>query len=646
MMNSALVLIEYKDKKNWVTELEQKEVIWDDYSNKLKLERVQPHYVAPTIVTDIWNGKESDIQHVTHESYYFQMFIRESEIEFVQKLKSCSDIKITQKYVNESGLIVENEFILDTTKSDLLQISDPERASDTTGWKVDVIFATNRTVINKADPINFTNRITFSTSNNWQLIFEDQINGKIAKLDEFNIAALNSGSLQKYKRVGDSWVAIGNSKTIITHGSDSDIIGLDSNSVALVSSGQGILVKYTFSSSNWNQVGNSLDTAGLTSLPGIASFSSSRVVIWNEIAATLTAYDFDGTNWAQVGNSVITTSGSSTYIDAMSSTKLALYDVQVGLSSYDFDGVNFTIDQIIAYSSSGSGALCALSTTRVALINNNNDELRSYTLSGAWSQDAGSLSITGTSVTELVGLNSNELFATAGTSGNYTYGISQYFTDFSVLDWNKEVDDVIVDWWDGTQKIAQRINKNGLQAVFYLLNSEHDLFIEKLKESITTEINGIAITEVEFELIPEIAEDYYKIIVRGVKASGGTIVSTFLDKLDGTYTLAGISPVWSYTTGWFPQFITEDPINNTTSNLTGINTPTKTITKIIKQIKFYRNRSDIFDIKKDFEKWGTIELNDGTGAVAVKEMRPANPEEIGIDLYELAIDCLIDTETI
>jgi hypothetical protein len=156
-----IIEIQYKDKLNWKS-VSGKEIDWTNYSKKYKKERIQPYYIAPEIITDVWNGEENDIQHLSWTSYYFEIFIKESEIDFLRQLKSCSNINIIQ-YSDDLGSIINKSYEnIDLIKADLFEIQEPERASDTSGWKVAIIFRTERTIINKALPVNNTNNISFN----------------------------------------------------------------------------------------------------------------------------------------------------------------------------------------------------------------------------------------------------------------------------------------------------------------------------------------------------------------------------------------------------------------------------------------------------------------------------------------------------
>ncbi len=138
----------YYDDVNWVS-VTSKEVNWTNPSKKYKPERVQPAYVEPTIVRDINNGQEHDVQHIIHEGKSAEIYIKESEIHDIQRLKSCTNIIIKQHNKEDGVYTLDVMYTADTTISDYFIISEPERIDTTSSWKIVITFRTNRTVINK-----------------------------------------------------------------------------------------------------------------------------------------------------------------------------------------------------------------------------------------------------------------------------------------------------------------------------------------------------------------------------------------------------------------------------------------------------------------------------------------------------------------
>jgi hypothetical protein len=530
-MNS-ITEIQYKGKFTWVSE-SGKETTWDTLSKKYKPGRIQPNYVAPTVVKDTWNGKESDIQHISWTSYFFEMFIKESEIEFLRQLKSSDTVNIIQ-YSDDSGTVINKSFEnIDLTTSDFLDISDPERAADTSGWKVSVIFRTERTVLSKALPVLNTNNISFQNSETWQFEsgspFQMTLNTKIDALDSFSIAHINWTSnpqyLTKYENIDGAWVIIGNTLTEDFGGVGvyRDVAALDANNVAILISAD--VAKYTFDGTDWSLVGNR------TPLPA-ASFPFGRITALSEsrIAAIdtegeLIVMDFDGTDWSQVGSTFNIPAGGSGSrdISTLASSKIAyIDDISSVLRSYDFTGFTWTLDENLSISTNGEVSIGSLSSTRV--ITNVRDGgftfngVRSYELTGSgWVEEPGFLSISVTTLyPDITGLDYFNAFATAANdTGIYNHDASAYYTDFDVIDWVKLTEDIFSNWKGNNSEVVQSISKTGVQIPIYLNTSDADQFIEDFKGSKKTTINGVIVDEIENES-SEVAEDLTKIIARGV----------------------------------------------------------------------------------------------------------------------------------
>jgi hypothetical protein len=625
-----IIEIQYKDKSDWQS-VSGKQISWANYSKKYKEERIQPYYVAPFIVTDVWDGKESDIQHVRWTSYYFQLLIKESEIEFINQLKSCSNINIIQYQENDSGLIINNSFEnIDLIKSEYLSISEPERVGQTTGWKVDIVFRVDRTVINKALPIDNTNNIRFQ-NNQWKNDFVSAIFDRVTNLSSTRVCTSSFGLLQTYDIINDSYVSVGNS---LDTSFDADISALDSTSIALVNDANQ-LSKYSFDGTDWSLTGNTFALAGVIS-PRITSLSSSRVAIYDDGTDTIRAYDFDGTNWSLVGSALSITAGVAD-IAAMTSSKIALLDpTSKELRDYNFNGSTWSVNQTIVTTINGTVSIAKLESDRVAICSSTEKVLKSYKLDSSWSIESGSLSISvgGAVMSEI---DTDKIFLSAGSNaGNYSYGIYDYYSDYDVLDWEKTTENTEISWHDGTIKYGQLISKTGKEYVHYILTENHDTFINDLKKAKETSVNGTIISEVSFEKLL-IAEGLYKIIVRGV--SDVTVnTNYFNDNQTYNITIDGTP----YYTDYLPQLISESPDINTTENQTGINTSTKSITKQVKQYKFYLNESDAFLLKAAFESRATTKTADGSN---VLEEREVSPEKIGLDsnLYEVVVNCLLST---
>lgn len=745
-----IIEIKYRDKTEWVTAATGDQISWTSYSKKYKKERIQPFYVTPDIIRDTWNAKEHDVQHVSWVSYWFEIFLKESEIDFLRQIKSCSDIKIIQYAKTDAGLVINNSYEnIDLSNPDYFEIAETERVADTTGWKTSIKFRTNRTTINKSLPIDYTNRIALSTGQSNWIISETVISipGKIDSFDAFSIVSFSSSSIQKYKKTPSGWVTEGNNKVVLGFGSNQDVTVLADNSIAIIGDGLGNIARYDFDGLNWNLVGNITNLPGAYDDPHITALSSSRVAIYDNLYGNLAAVDFDGTDWAIAGTPLAVVS-SSGYVQKMTASKVAFWDAGVSLKDYDFDGANWTLNDTFALVGTGLGDICRMADDRVAIYGNTSEEISSYTLSGTWSVDTGTTNVGGTNG-GLAFIASNEVYLrTASFSGILGYGQKSYYTDFEVLEWDLPVQDINYQWKGQTDLIIQSVSKTGNEILMYFTETDYTNFIEDLKKYKQIVINNtVTISELQYES-QLIGDDLFKVIVRGVSGKivtykGDPVDNTysfvvnsityytdfnpeegvpesqnvFVDWYDGSRKLAQsvykktlsmllffndvdgqgfeqnfytgqtknlngnttqdcelvIAPVAEdyyayivtgviqnsvtshnlspgntynitiagtpYYTDYQPRLISEAPDINTVENQTGINTSTKSITKQVKQYKFYLNETNAFALKAAFETRGTVKTADGATIYEERDVPIGDP--IGVDLYEVVVNCLL-----
>jgi hypothetical protein len=288
----------------------------------------------------------------------------------------------------------------------------------------------------------------------------------------------------------------------------------------------------------------------------------------------------------------------------------------------------------------------------VALISNSTRELKAYFTSGsAWSQiyetfhlsvfewisitSTGNLNITAFSANDsrfydyfVNVFNLNELH-------NYASGTFSYFSDFEVIPINKEIPSIFVDWSDGTSKLFQTTNKSGFEFLHYLNTENSDIFIQQLKLSGNIVINGTTLREVEFTQTL-ISEDYVKLVIRGISEVEQTIFNLVSNNTHSLY----LDSTYTYYTDYAARWISETPALETFDNGEGINTATKRITKMVKQLKFYMEETEAFALKNNFEKATTIVFD---GATTVKENREVSPTSLGEGIYEVIVNLMINT---
>lgn len=369
-----LVEIKYRDNQIW-TSVSGIIIDFTGYSRKYKGERTQPYYVLPEVIQDTFNGQTFDVQHIRHDCFYIEFFVRESELHDLSRMKSCSEIIIIEHSQINGVWNRSKEFQLDLTKSDYLEVSEPERAANTTGWKTSIIFRTNRTVINK--------------------------------------------------------------------------------------------------------------------------------------------------------------------------------------------------------------------------------------------------------------------ITTQDTSNVLSVGGTPYYSIKDTIVFNKDAENVVEQWSDGSERILQTNSKEGQQILLYFIPSDFNDFVTDLKNNNTITINGDSVKEYSYEH-SEVGEGLIKVVVSCVTDNFVTPFLSFsthhllIDDGVGTY---------NYYTDYSVEFVNQSPILSQYSNDSGVNTTAKSITKTAKLFRTYQTGANAFELKKRFELGGTITLD----TVPVIELTEVVPEKIGVDLYRVDVNCLLET---
>lgn len=773
-----IVEIQYKDKIAWKGTSNDKS--WTHYSKKFKESYIQPSYIAPVIVKDSWNGKEYDVQHVYHDAFYFEIFLKSSELDAIRELKSCSDVNIISYDQTSGGSILNKAYTdIDLMQADYLDISEPERADTTTGWKTGITFRTNRTVIDKALPVLDTNKVLFQGSKEWIFKspspFEGGFNLRVSALDSNNIAVIDvdetagGNYLTKYTSIDGVWTQVGNTLVVplVTYIRYYDVTSLETNSVAILLGTR--IVKYTFNGTDWIQSGNISSIPAVSfSFGYITALSSSRTAMIDP-NGDLIVMDFDGSDWTQVGSTFNIPSSGTGYRDlsAMSETRIVYIDrITSELRSYDFDETTWTLHKSLAVSTFNAVSIAALSDTRVVTNIRDNtltfNGIRSYTLEASgWVEDPGYLSVpVENDYPDITSLDSLTVFATTNsTTGIYNFNGISFSTDYDVVNWVKQTEDLLATWKGAQDTVIQSISKVGKEILLYLKTSDYDDFVSGLKNSLFSYINGTQVTEVEYEA-SVIGEDLYRIVVRGVSGKEITYKGDPVDNLnyvrlggiyfytdfpvdinekkvenvevewpdgslrvlqsiykktnalrfyyknedveniqfrfvqaalkyingtetqeaelvtetvgdnynsvtitavvsitkttnvlypDNTFYLIindGVNPAFNFITDYPIYQTPEAPLRNTVSNQTGVDSVTKAITKTVKQAKFYLPEADAFSLKQKVELFNPSWSMTLNGETVLQIIGNVEPNMLGTDVYEVVVNCLIDTETV
>lgn len=754
-----MLKIEGKGKTNWTRD-DGVIIDWTNYVVKYKDNRVRPSFLAPEVIQDSWNGKETDIQHVRYDGKIIEITAKESETDFISYLKSFDEIIITDYDVNESGTIINQTYTVDLTKSDNFEISEEENIGQTSGASYIFKFRTNRTVINKCLPVNNTNTLSLQKSTQaWELFKLAEIDtayGKITKLSDNSVAYLDGDYLYKFNIINNEFVQEGARLNIPSISGIYDITSLDDSSVCVIYNAQGYLQKYTFSNNAWSITGNVLNIFGTVAAPVICNLYTSRIILYDSSLSELRAYDFDGTDWASVGTpfGILVTDYD---LCRMTSTRFAFTSANGNfLRSYDFDGSNFTQDQHLLINSMSGVSITRLSNSKVAILDGGTEDLRSYELTASWAELTGSIIIRSTTpVCE--SLTEDKVFVhNSSVDGFYVYGVFDYYSDYDVIDYSEQTEPIKIDWPDGNSKTVRTIDKKGESILLYMQTSDYDDFITHLKTTSSYYINDTLATEHNYES-SEIGDGIWKVVFNGIETvtqtdfdlspnntyninmNSGAIVyysdypvyerirdvqkididwddgsiktmqtikkqtyefvyftddpetiitdvnsyndveyssntlteietsqekialNLFKVTINGVYNLdvdtlytfptsgtllriTDETPTnYDYYTDYDMMLISEAAIKNTIKNQTGIDTTTKSITKEVKQVKFFMTESNAFDLKEKCELFKAGWSCDLAGSTVEEITNSDNiePIKLGVNLYEINVNCLI-----
>ena len=635
-----IIEIKYRDKQNWLS-VTGKATNWTNYSKKYKNERVRPYFIAPEIVADTWDGLDHEIQHVIWDSYTFEFYIKESEIQSVNQMKSCSDIQILEYSQNNSGTILNKTYILDIQKSDYLNISEPESVGQTSASKVTITFRTNRTIINKSLPVLNTNSLQIGDASILNLNSSSILDLDFTPSDLFKIFTFSSdklivsseAGLQMFELVNSEWIQLGNNFNP-GYLSLSECAIINSTQIAVFDTSNQLRC-LAWDGTDFAQVGNTFASLGIEANPSISYLLADTIALCSDTGDYIRAYYFDGTDFAQVGNTYATGS--------ISSPKIAF----ISLPSPSIVYTNRTVNQAIVLEWDGTDFTLASSTTDLVLSTSyaiaansgylyllSNDYLSIYLLSGSTFvlKDRKKTKI---GTYPKIAINAYATIPLGLTLNNYIYSELKKYSDFDILEYSKDVEPVNVPWYDGSIRTLQKVNKKGYQILLYILSENIDEFISNYKYVSAYKINGVTVAEPEIEIV-QIAIGLFKVVFKGIYT---TIINDFDASPNDTYNLKIVSGITTYDfyTDYPPFLVSEAPNISTYSNENGVQTASKAISKIVKQVKFYLNESDSFNLKILFETLTTVTLD----TVPVLEKREVTPTLIGVDLYEVIVNCLI-----
>lgn len=225
---------------------------------------------------------------------------------------------------------------------------------------------------------------------------------RIARLNGTDIAWIDnvSNELRAYRFDETDWAQIGMPFAFGIQLLTIDIVPISPNTIAFLDDTNDELRAYQFDGANWTQLGNGFPLT--TGAFDLGSFVDTNTVVYFDSsgggARNLVAYRFDGSNWAQIGNTLNVPGTGIVSMDGLSATDIAfLQDGNGQLSIYRFDDTDFVEISSVDLNSFFIRDIAALSESTLVAADINSNELQAYQQqiveSNVWSQLGTSLSI-------------------------------------------------------------------------------------------------------------------------------------------------------------------------------------------------------------------------------------------------------------
>ena len=426
------VKIQFKDGQNWVGV--DGIVNWSAFAETFKEERPVPSYVAPIMSVDTWNGKEHDVQHILHDSWYLEFWVKESELHKLAQIKSCDTVIIIDI---ENGL----RHIVDMQTSDWFEYQQPEQVGLTTNYKIAFIYRTNKKTINKFNTRE--DQVTIIAGNTYTSKYEKIVFD--SPLSQAQIAWDGSKVLEDTSKTGY--------KTLLyMSDSEKQQFIFDYKTQEITIDGTPVV-----------EIGElEINPLGEDNYRIIATFIIS-VLNTDKIAG--------------LSNVIDLLTGSTHYYSKFISFPYASQQTQ--------DSIFWAGDEIKILSETfktGQKVLLFLAKTE---FNNFQDD---------WNQD--NFTIDGITIIEKLPLEFTEL-----ESGNYQVivscitqidtvnkttalsnvvdlltGSTHYYSKYSKLPYNGELEEIRVLWGEGGEKLLQETNNVGFRVLYYFTSVEFEAF--------------------------------------------------------------------------------------------------------------------------------------------------------------------------
>jgi hypothetical protein len=591
------VNIKFKDSKNstWTKINGDDYRIWDNLTNYYVDQRITPEPLASTIVKYEWNGIIYDIQHLRKIGWSFEFVVDESWVHSIEDIKSCDEIEI-----NDIPNGIYHSFQVDD--SDQLDIN-LERINTEPKFKATLTYYSDKIKINKADAILNTHTLalvlpsgggTVNYYSDFALIdFENE--------PESTSIDWSNGEVRDIEKINKSGVRF--------------LMYLDASSTATFLENLNKAETKTI---------NGLSIEEYTVETEQSGEDYVRIIV--DCVTDVDSYEYDvsplNTNKIEfIAGATTTYYTDYDILDVESEPNELKVEFPDGsnrlLQTTDKPGLKFVtflkhtdVDLFVS-------KLLEADTTE---INDTAVTEITYTLEEI-STLYRRIEVTGITV-EVI----NEFDIIIDSTNKIEFiktSTTTYYTDYDIIEGSRDTERLEIDFSDGTKKTLQTIDKDTLKFVTFLKHTDIDLFISKLKESTNTEINDIAVTEVEYN-IEDISLLYRRVEVEGVVS---TTVNDF-DLAKTIYTMVVTVGVGiTYRTNYVINEFTEDDEPVEIEFPDGTNKIGKTVTRRGKTFVTFLNKSESAGLKEDLQRATSILLDSSN----VLEKRPLEVEELNVD---------------
>lgn len=199
--------------------------------------------------------------------------------------------------------------------------------------------------------------------------------------------------LSTWDLVGCVWVRKGHYSATYSSTDGARIYTLSSNRIVIVSPTADVVATWEFDETDWYQVGNAYALSGIT-YPYCCVISPTEIVVSATTGGEFVVLTFDETDWNNVTNISLGLSGEAPAC-AMSATRIALLDFsKQWIVAYDYDG--FSMNQVgstLTFDVAPYDQIVRIDDDRVLIANGNFQGLVVMTFDGsAWSKKTYSFS--------------------------------------------------------------------------------------------------------------------------------------------------------------------------------------------------------------------------------------------------------------